>query len=148
MELEPGVPAASAYELATQPPLRKTAKGTKVRLALAGVRGGQGRKARTEQPCLLPPAPLQLPTLPLPVGAAKPAKPVPVPGQAAGHRARGTGSLQTARAKGHGGFPGLGLCASSAAGRAQSLVEELSSHMAQSIKERELRDREDTEQLL
>ena len=84
MKLEPGVPAASAYELPTQPPLRKTAMGTKVRLAL----GCRGREARTGQPCLLPPAPLQLPALPLLVGAAKPAKPVPVPRQAAGHRVR------------------------------------------------------------
>ena len=55
MELEPGVPAASAYELPTQPPLRKTAKGTKVRLTLGGLgEGGKDRAALPPSSCPSP----------------------------------------------------------------------------------------------
>ena len=81
------------------------AKGAEVRLAL-----WVGREARPGQHCLLQPALLQLPTLPLFMGAAKPAKPVPVPrprGRAQSYR--GVSRLQTPRAKGQGGHRGSSL---------------------------------------
>lgn len=69
------------------------------------------REARTGQHCFLRPALLQLATLPLFMGAAKPAKPVPVPrprGRAQSYR--GVTRLQTPGAKGQGGHRGLLAC--------------------------------------